>query len=85
MFVGFLLIWAITAFGLWLARLFVPGVGVRLTASLVSDFEVDDFMSAVLAALVMALLGILGFILIEWWMLGGVNWMMMDQHHGPSF
>jgi len=42
----------------------------------VSDFEVDGFGAAMLAAFVIALLGILGFALIEWWMLGGVNWMM---------
>jgi hypothetical protein len=29
MFVGFLTIWALTAFGLWLACLLVPGVRVR--------------------------------------------------------
>lgn len=126
-FLGFLIIWALTAFGLWTVCLLVPGVRthsteglwlaalvlgfanafirpvlwvltlpltvlsfglfalvvngllVWATASLVSDFEVDSFGSAMLAAFVMALLGIIGFILIEWWMLGSVNWMMMEH------
>jgi len=130
MFIGFLIVWALTALGLWLVCLIVPGVRVgsagglwlaalvlgfanafirpvlwvltlpltvlsfglfalvvnalliRATASMVSDFEVDGFGAAMLAAFVMALLGILGFVLIEWWMLGSVNWMMMEHARG---
>jgi len=133
MFFGFLVIWASTAFGLWLACRLVPGVRARsteglwlgalvlgfanafirpvlwlltlpltvlsfglfaliingllisVTASLVTDFEVDSFGSALLAALVMAMLGILGFIFFEWWMFDGVNWMMMEHAHHRRF
>jgi len=130
---GFLMIWALTAFGLWIASLTVPGVRIRSTsglwlaalvlglanafirpvlfwltlpltvftfglfalvlnglmiwasAALVDDFEVDGFGAALLAALVMALLGIIGFILIEWSMMGTVHWMMMEHRHGRPF
>jgi len=129
MLLAFLIIWALTAFGLWFASAVVPGVRVRSTAglwlaalvlglanafirpvlwiltlpltvlsfglfalvvnslliwaspALVPDFEVEGLGAALLAALVMALLGILGFVLTEWWMLGAVHWMMMD-HRG---
>lgn len=133
MLAAFLIIWALTAFGLWLASILVPGVRVRstaglwlaalvlglanafirpvlwmltlpitvlsfglfalvingllvwATASLVPDFEVESFGAALLAALVMALLGIVGFVLAEWLMLGAVNWMMMGHAHGRPF
>ena len=133
MIFGFLVIWVLTAFGLWVASLTVPGVRARSTgglwlaalvlglanafirpllwwltlpltvfsfglfalvlnglmiwvsASLVDDFEVDGFGAALLAALVMALLGIIGFILIEWSMMGTVHWMMMEHRHGGRF
>ena len=55
------------------------------TASMVPDFEVDGFGSALLAALVMALFGVLGFVLFEWWMLGSVNWMMVEHARGHPF
>jgi len=57
---------------------------IRATASLVTDFEVEDFGSALLAALVMAGFGILAFILIEWWMLGGVNWVVIEHSHSQG-
>jgi len=127
MLFGFLIIWAMTALGLWLASILVTGVRVHstqglwiaalvlgfanafirpmlwiltlpltvlsfglfalvvnagliwATASLVTDFEVDGFGAAFLAALVMVLMGILGFVTIEWLMLGSVDWMMMEH------
>lgn len=130
MLIGILIIWAMTAVGLWLASLIVPGVRMRstegllmaalvlglanafirpvlwvltlpltvlsfglfalvvngtlvwATSSLVSDFEVDSFGAALLTALVMALLGILGFVLVEWWLLGNVNWLMIEHTRG---
>lgn len=131
MFVGFLVVWALTALGLWVASVLVSGVRVRstaglwlgalvlglanafirpmlwaltlpltvlsfglfalvlngllvwATAALVPDFEVDGFGAALLAAVVLALLGIVGFILAEWMMFGAVNWMMAEHAHGP--
>lgn len=125
MVMGFILIWAVTAFALWLTTLIVPGVRARsagglwlaalvlglvnafirplllvltlpltvlsfglfalvinalmiwLAAQLVSDFEVDGFGSAFLAALVMAFLGLLAFVVLELMMLGTVHWMTM--------
>ena len=133
MFGGFLIIWASTALGLWIACLLVPGVRVRspqglwlaalvlgfanafirpvlwiltlpltvltfglfalavnalliqATASLVSDFDVDGFGSAMLAALVMAILGILAFMLVEWWLLGTVDWIVIEHARRHPF
>ncbi len=116
--------WLITALGLWLVTLIVPGVRARttsgllwaafllglvnafirpvlwiltmpltvmtfglfalvinaftlwITAAMVEDFEIDSFGSALLAALVMALLGMVGFILLSWLMMGEVHWMI---------
>jgi len=133
MLLGFLVVWAVTALGLWLAARIVPGVRFRsssglwlaalvlglanafirpllwlvtlpltvlsfglfalvvngllvwVTASLVPDFEVEGFGPALLVALVMALLGILGFVFAEWMMMGTVNWMMMHHPHGRPF
>lgn len=125
MIFGILLIWLVTAFGLWFCTLIIPGIQVRrssglwlaalvlglinafirpvlwiltlpltvltfglfalvinalmiwVTAKLVDDFEVRDFFSAFLAALVMALLGITAFILLQWLMMDEVHWIMM--------
>ncbi|HEB98206.1 MAG TPA: phage holin family protein [Thiotrichales bacterium] len=133
MLIGFLFIWLVTAFGLWIVTLVVPGVEARstgglfmaalvlglvnafirpvlwfltlpltvftfglfalvvnaftlwLTAAMVSDFEVRDFASALLAALVMALLGLAGFILLQWLMMGEVHWMYMSTHRRMYF
>lgn len=130
MLLGIILIWLVTAFGLWVATLIVPGVSARtpaglllaalvlglvnafirpllwlltlpltvltfglfalvvnaftiwLTAALVADFEVRGFGSALLAALVMALLGLMAFVLLQWWMMGEVQWIYMEGHRG---
>ncbi len=130
MLVGILFIWLVTAFGLWIVTLVVPGVTARSTGSLllaalvlglvnafirpllwlltlpltvltfglfalvinaftlwftgavVNGFEVRDFASALLAALVMALLGLAGFILLQWLMMGEVHWMYMTGRQG---
>ncbi|MCG6976828.1 MAG: phage holin family protein [Acidiferrobacterales bacterium] len=129
MLIGILFIWLITALGLWLVTLIVPGVTVRsanglwfaalvlglanafvrpvlwaltlpitvatfglfalvvnafmiwLTAMLVPGFEVRGFGSALLAALVMVLLGVGAFLLIEWWTVGSVHWIYMDSRN----
>ena len=133
MLIGFLFIWLVTAFGLWIVTLIVPGVEAKstgglfmaalvlglvnafirpvlwfltlpltvftfglfalvvnaltlwLAAAMVSDFEVRDFASALLAALVMALLGLAGFILLQWLMMGEVHWMYMSTHRRMYF
>ena len=123
--IEFLITWIVTALGLWLVTLVVPGVKVRsrrglwaaalvlgtvnafirpvlwiltlpltlltfgafalvvnalmikFTAWLVRDFEVEGFGAALLAALLMALLGQAGFILFHW-LLGDIRWTIME-------
>lgn len=124
MLLGILLIWILTALGLWIIALLVPGVRVRgagglwlaalvlglinafirpllwaltlpltvltfglfalvingftlwITAQIVPDFEVDGFGPALLGALIMALLGIVGFILVQWLLFDSLHWLM---------
>jgi len=64
----------VLTFGLF--ALVINAFTLWLTAAMVKDFEVDGFGSALLAALVMALLGIVGFILMSWIMMGEVHWIM---------
>jgi len=133
MLIGIIFIWIVTALGLWVVTLVLPGVRAKtvgglitaalvlglvntfirpvlwlltlpltvltfglfalvvnaitiaLTASLVSNFEVDGFGSALLAALVMAILGLLGLALLEWLMMGSVHWTYIEQYQGGSF
>ncbi len=132
MLIGFLFIWLITALGLWLVTILVPGVRAQSTgdllmaafvlgainaiirpvlwvltlpltiisfgmfallinalmvkwaAGLVSGFEVDSFSDSLLAALIMALLAIAGFIFLQWLFFGAVFWMHMGPAH-PLF
>ncbi len=132
MLIGLLVIWVITAIGLWLVTLLVPGVRaksagdlllaalvlglinafirpllwvltmpltvftfglfallinalmLRITAAIVPGFEVEGFGDAVLAAIIMALLAIGGFILLQWLMFDAVFWMQMEPAH-PMF
>jgi len=129
MLTGIFIIWLVTAAGLWLVTLLVPGVRsrsmtgllwaalvlglinasirpllwiltlpltvfsfglfallinafmIRMTASLVRDFEVDSFADALLAAVIMALLAIIGFIFLQWLMFDAVFWMQMGTGH----
>lgn len=133
MLIGFLLIWLITALGLWLVTLMVGGVKadssgslllaalvlgvinafirpilwfltlpltvftfglfallinavmIKLTAAIVPGFEVEHFGDAVLAAIVMALLAIAGFILVQWLMFDTVYWMQMNTTVHPMY
>ncbi|MBV1959113.1 MAG: phage holin family protein [Pseudomonadales bacterium] len=72
------LLWLLTlpltvlTFGLF--ALFVNAFTLWLTSKMVSNFEINHFGSALLAALLMALLGVIGFILFNWMMLGEVHW-----------
>ncbi len=130
MLMGFLYIWLVTAFGLWVVTWIVPGVRARsgsglllaalvlglvnafirpllwlltlpltvltfglfalfinaftiwLTAALVRDFEVRNFGAALLAALVMALLGVIGLGLLQWLVLDEIYWIHMPAQQG---
>jgi len=132
MLIGLFLIWLLTAMGLWIVTLLVPGVHartsgglllaalllgainafirpllwvitlpltvftfglfalllnalmVKITASLVPGFEVDSFGDALLAAVIMALLAIVGFIFLQWFLFDAVFWMQMGPRH-PHF
>ncbi len=132
MLIGLLVIWLITALGLWLVTVLVSGVRaksatdlllaalvlgainaiirpllwiltmpltvltfglfallinafmVRVTASLVPGFEVDSFADALLAAVIMALQAIAGFIFLQWFLFDAVFWMQMGPGH-PQF
>ncbi len=129
---GILFIWLVTALGLWLVTLIVPGVTARstsgllwaalllglvnafirpvlwiltlpltvltfglfalvinaftlwITAAMVDDFEIDSFGSALLAALVMALLGMVGFALLHWLLMGEVQWIIYRSGTGMA-
>jgi len=73
----------VLTFGLF--ALVVNAITIALTSSLVSNFEVDGFGSALLAALIMAILGVVGFALLEWLMMGSVHWTYIEQYRGGSF
>ncbi len=133
MLIGLLLIWLITALGLWLVTVLVSGVRARSTsdlllaalvlgainasirpllwvltlpltvltfglfallinalmvkfaAVLVPGFEVDSFGDALLAAVIMALLAIAGFILLQWLLFDAVFWMQAGSSGQPHF
>jgi len=72
----------LTVFTFGLFALVVNAFTLWLTAAMVKDFEIDNFGSAFLGALVMAVLGLLGFILFSWLMIGEVHWMF--YHSGPG-
>ncbi|HEC20812.1 MAG TPA: phage holin family protein [Gammaproteobacteria bacterium] len=65
----------LTVFTFGLFALVVNAFTLWLTAAMVRDFEIDNFASAFLGAIIMALLGLLGFILFSWLMMGEVHWM----------
>ena len=50
---------------------------IQITAWLVTDFEVKGFGAALFAALVMALLGLAGFIFVHW-LAGDIHWTIME-------
>lgn len=73
----------VLTFGLF--ALVINAFTLWLTAAMVKDFEIDGFGSALLAALVMALLGMFGFILLSWMMMGEVHWVMYRSGPGMYF
>ena len=132
MLIGLLVIWLITATGLWLVTVLVPGVRarstgdlllaalvlgtinafirpllwmltlpltvftfglfallinalmVKITAAMVPGFEVGSFGDALLAAVIMALLAIAGFVFLQWFLFDAVFWLQMGSVH-PHF
>jgi len=70
----------VLTFGLF--ALIVNAFTLWLSAAMVRDFEINGFGSALLAALVMALLGMAGFALLHWLMMGEVHWMIYQSEPG---
>ncbi len=68
------LTWPLTVLSFGLFALLINAFMIQLTALLVPGFEVKDFASALLAALIMVLLAIIGFIFVEWLLFDGVFW-----------
>ena len=62
----------VLTFGLF--ALVVNAFMLQLTAWLVADFRVKGFGSALLAALVLAILALLGFVIVQWLSLGYIQW-----------
>ena len=72
------LTWPLTVLSFGLFALLINAFMIQLTSELVPGFEVRDFGSALLAAIVMMLLAIAGFIFVEWFLFDGVFWLQMD-------
>lgn len=64
----------VLTFGLF--ALVVNAFMLQLTAWLVADFRVKGFGSALLAALVMAVLGLVEFVIVQWLTFGYIQWTM---------
>ena len=54
----------------------VNALMIQLTAWLVVDFKVRGFGSALFAALVMSILGLLAFVIVQWLTIGYIQWNM---------
>jgi len=72
----------VTVATLGLFALVVNAFTIWLSAQFVDGFEVPNFGSALLAALVMALLGIAGLLVMQWIMFNQFNWVIM--HSDPQ-
>ena len=66
----------VLSFGLF--ALVVNALMLQLTAWLVEDFRIRGFGSAFLAALVMALLSLVEFVIVQWLTFGYIQW-RLDQ------
>lgn len=64
----------VLTFGLF--ALVVNALMLQLTAWLVADFRVRGFGSALLAALVMAFIGLIEFVIVQWLTFGYIQWSM---------
>ncbi len=77
------LTWPITVFSFGLFALLINAFMLQLTAELVPGFEVRDFANALLGAVMMVLLAILGFIFVEWLLFNGVFWFQVGTVRSP--
>ncbi len=77
------LTWPITVFSFGLFALLINAFMLQLTAVLVPGFEVKDFANALLGAVMMMLLAILGFIFVEWLLFNGVFWFQVGTLRSP--
>jgi len=66
----------VLTFGLF--ALLINAVMLKLTAAIVPGFEVERFGDALLAAVIMALLAIVGFVLVQWLMFDSVHWIYLS-------
>ena len=62
----------VLSFGIF--ALVINALLIKLVAWLVPDFEVQSFSAALFAALILALLGLMGMVLLSWLVGGGVAW-----------
>jgi len=78
------LLWLLTAplsvltFGLF--ALVINALMIMLAAALVPGFEVKGFGSALLAAIIMAILGVIGFIAVAFLTGADINWYSYEYH-----
>ena len=70
----FMLTLPLTVFTFGLFALVINALMIKLTAAIVPGFEVDTFGSALLAALTMVLLAVLGFVAIQFLLFGSILW-----------
>ncbi len=77
------LLWLLTlpltvvTFGLF--ALVINALMLKLTAAMVDGFAIDNFGSALLAAFLMALLAVAGFVLLQWFLFDSVQWMYVTM------
>ena len=82
------LLWVLTlpvtvlTFGLF--ALLINALMVKITAAMVPGFGVDSFGDALLAAVIMALLAIAGFIFLQWFLFDAMFWLQTGPGH-PQF
>jgi len=74
----------LTVFTFGLFALLINALMVKITAVMVPGFEVDSFGDALLAAVIMALLAIAGFVFLQWFLFDTVFWLQMGPVH-PRF
>jgi len=79
------LLWVLTlpltilTFGLF--ALLINALMVKITAAMVSGFEVDSFGDALLASIIMALLAVTGFIFLQWFLFDTIFWLQTSPGH----
>ncbi len=69
---------SVVTFGLF--ALVINALMIMLTAALVPNFEVKSFGSAFLGAIIMAIIGAIGFILIPLLTGAEINWSSYEYH-----